>query len=466
VLIARAEIDGRGPVDVRIAGGRVAAIAVSLDRSPGEPVFDAAGGALLPGLHDHHLHLFAWAAARTSVRCGPPEVATARALGEALARAAAAGPPERWIRGVGYHESVAGDLDRHRLDAWVGGRAARIQHRSGQLWVLSSEGVARLRLDRASHPGIERDAGGSPTGRVFRADAWLRERLGAGEIPSLAEASRELASYGVTSATDATAGNDEDALRRFAEAASRGELAQRLLVMGRAKLPEPRHPRILRDAVKLVLSEADPIPFEALCDAIAEAHAEQRAVAIHCVTRSELVLAAAALDAAGVRTGDRIEHAAVAPPEALAILAGLRVTVVTQPGFIATRGDAYASDVAAADLPHLYRCQGLLDAGIALGGSTDAPFGSPDPWAAMRAAVERRTPEGRVIGAAERVSPERALALFTSPAEAPGGAPRRVVVGADADLCLLARPWAEVRTRLDAADVCATFCSGVPVFRS
>jgi len=178
------------------------------------------------------------------------------------------------------------------------------------------------------------------------------------------------------------------------------------------------------------------------------------------------VLAAAALGAAGVRAGDRVEHAAIAPPEAMALLAGLRVTVVTQPGFIATRGDAYARDVAAADLPHLYRCQGFLDAGIALGGSTDAPFGSPDPWAAMRAAVDRRTPEGSVIGDGERLPPERALALFTSPAEAPGGAPRRVAIGAPADLCLLARPWAEARTRLDAADVCATLCAGALVFRS
>jgi predicted amidohydrolase YtcJ len=466
VLIARAEIDGRAPCDVRIEGGRVAAIAPSLERRAGEPVVDAAGGALLPGLHDHHLHLFAWAAARASVRCGPPEVETAAALGASLARAGAQTPPDRWIRGVGYHESVAGDLDRHRLDAWVGDRAARIQHRSGQLWVVSSAGVDRLGLDHARHPGVERDARGLPTGRVFRADEWLRERLGAGEIPSLAAVSRELASYGVTSATDATASNDGRTLRRFAEAAERGDLAQRLLVMGRAKLPEPRHPRLARGAVKLVLSEAEPTPFEAVCDAIAGAHAEDRPVAIHCVTRSELVLAAAALGAAGVRTGDRVEHAAIAPPEALALLAGLRVAVVTQPAFIASRGDAWLRDVAAADQPHLYRCQGVLDAGIALGGSTDAPFGSGDPWAAMRAAVDRRTPAGAVLGEAERLTPERALALFTSPAEAPGGAPRRVAVGAVADLCLLARGWAEVRTRLDAADVCATFCSGALAFGS
>ena len=46
--------------------------------------FVAAGGALLPGLHDHHLHLFALAAADASLRCGPPEVRNLRALADAL----------------------------------------------------------------------------------------------------------------------------------------------------------------------------------------------------------------------------------------------------------------------------------------------------------------------------------------------------------------------------------------------
>ena len=55
--------------------------------------------------------------------------------------------------------------------------------------------------------------------------------------------------------------------------------------------------------------------------------------------RSELVFAVTALSAAGGRTGDRIEHAAVAPPDAVVLLADLPVAVVTQPNFIRERGD-------------------------------------------------------------------------------------------------------------------------------
>ena len=34
-----------------------------------------------------------------------------------------------WLRGTGYHESVAGELDRHALDRWVPARPVRVQHR-------------------------------------------------------------------------------------------------------------------------------------------------------------------------------------------------------------------------------------------------------------------------------------------------------------------------------------------------
>jgi len=183
------------------------------------------------------------------------------------------------------------------------------------------------------------------------------------------------------------------------------------------------------------------------------------------VTRTEGVLAAAALAEAGGRVGDRIEHAAVAPPELVALLAALPVTVVTQPNLVRERGDAWLADVEPRDRPWLWRCRGFLDAGLALGGGTDAPFGRPDPWLAMQAAVDRRSAAGVALDAAEGLSPERALALSTTPADAPGGAPRRVAPGAPADLCLLDRPWKQARNRLEAAGVAASWIGGANLHR-
>ena len=44
-------------LDVRIADGCVVECAPGLRAAAGEEELDAAGGALLPGLHDHHIHL-------------------------------------------------------------------------------------------------------------------------------------------------------------------------------------------------------------------------------------------------------------------------------------------------------------------------------------------------------------------------------------------------------------------------
>ena len=68
--------------------------------------------------------------------------------------------PDGWIRAVGYHASVAGELDREQLDALVADTPLRIQHRSGAMWILNSAGLARVGL--ADHPD----------GRLHSADDW------------------------------------------------------------------------------------------------------------------------------------------------------------------------------------------------------------------------------------------------------------------------------------------------------
>jgi predicted amidohydrolase YtcJ len=274
-----------------------------------------------------------------------------------------------------------------------------------------------------------------------------------------------LAGFGVTGLTDATPGNGPAEFEAMVGAVDARALPQRLVVMGRSDLPKPGgvH-RVERGALKLMLAE-DAMPgFSELVDWIQSAHADDRPVAIHCVTRAELVMAAAAVEAAGPHGGDRIEHASVAPPDSVELVRSLPLTVVTQPNFILERGDAYLDDVDPGERPWLYRCQGWLEAGVALGGGTDAPFGDPDPWRAIRSAVERETSAGRKIGEDEALAPERAVALFTTTAKEPGGAPRTVAPGAGADLCLLDRAWREVRLDLSSRRVRATFCAGRRVF--
>ena len=153
-----------GTVDIRVSDGTVTELAAALAGQPGEECIDCEGGLVLPGLTDHHLHLYAMAAARTSVRCGPPAVTSRADLAAALN--AATQDEHGWIRGAGYIESVAGDLGAAALDALRADLPVRIQHRSGALWMLNTAALVAIGLlppGEQGHPGVERDETGRPT---------------------------------------------------------------------------------------------------------------------------------------------------------------------------------------------------------------------------------------------------------------------------------------------------------------
>ena len=455
MLIRRAELRNGGIADVRVEDGRIAAIG-ELVAARDEPVLDAAGALLLPGLHDHHLHVAATAAAMNSVRCGPPQVGGEAALAESLGA-----PGAGWLRGIGYHESVAGPIDRHWLDRAAPGRPVRVQHRSGRLWILNSAALdLLLGGGRAPPPGLERGADGW-TGRLYDADAWLRDAL-AGAPPSFTSVGTLLARFGVTGLTDMTPSNDDAVAAHFARERRSGALPQKVVLAGCAGLGAAGSDEALTlGPLKLHLHEADLPAFDDMVTAIRAAHAAGRGVAVHCVTEVELVFTLAALGQAGARPGDRIEHASLAPPSALAEMRELGLSVVTQPNFVEERGDAYLRDIAPADLPNLYRLRSVAAAGIPLAAGTDAPFGDPDPWAAMAAAVSRRTAASDPLGPAEALTPEEALGLFLAdPLDL--ARERAVASGAPADLCLLATPWRRARA-LSADLVRATLIDGALV---
>jgi predicted amidohydrolase YtcJ len=440
LVIRNAGLGRRPAVDIRIQSGTITAIGTGIRSGPDELVLDAAGGAVVGGLRDHHLHARALGASCRSVWVGPPSVHDAADLAATLRLAADHAEGSGWIRGIGYHESVAGPLDRARLDAMVADRPIRIQHRSGQLWMLNSAGVARVGVDRAD-------------GRYLHADHWLRHRLGPEEdiVSDLAAVGRRLASFGVTGVSDATVSNGPEDAEFLHEA-----LVQQVLVMGTDGLAQGPRKVVLHD---------DGLPgLDELSAVIRSAHDHGRVAAIHCVTGPSLWLAVTAFADAGSVDGDRIEHGSVIPPEAVAPLVRLGLTVVTQPNFVRERGDAYLDEVDPDERPWLYRVAGLLDAGVAVAAGTDSPFGHPDPWRAMVAAVERRTESGRLLGGDERVSPEQALALFSGDLECPGR-PRPIGRGSSADLCVLAVPWAEARRRLSSDLVVATIRAGRVVYQ-
>lgn len=465
LLIRDAEINGIGGRDLLVEDGKIAAIGPALQAPPQAELVEAGGGALLPGLHDHHLHLAALAAARQSIDCGPSACADVAQLSQRLHEAATRQDAGTWLRGIGYHESVAGDIDAAWLDAQVDWCPVRIQHRGGRLWVLNSRALELLQPGPDA-PLEQRD--GLWTGRLYESDVWLRSRLrevSPDAFPELGPISRELAGHGITGVTDTTPHNNRDTLAEFRRARADGRLLQSVLAMGDQSLDGVDNAwrgGVARGARKFHLLESDLPDLDETAAAITQSHAVDRPVAFHCVTRTELVFALAALRSAGSHRGDRIEHASVTPPDLMTEVRALGLTVVTQPAFVAERGDQYLTDVAVDDQPWLYRLRGFLDAGVPLAGSSDAPFATPDPWAAMQGAVDRQTAAAQTLGLGEALTPEQALGLFTAPLSAPGIPQDRLQAGLFADLCLLTKPWSVARLDLRAVRVALTVIGGQP----
>ena len=435
--------------DVLVRNGMIVSVGQPAPRA--DTVIDCGGAAITPGLHDHHCHLLSAAAAAHSVLCGPPAVRDRAGLRKALSGSAG---PDGWLRGVGYDESVAGDIDRWALDQLAAAIPTRVQHRSGALWVVNGAGLVSLGIEDqpggTDPDGVERDDDGRPTGRLWRIDHWLRDRLPIRAAPDLAGLSRTLASYGITGVTDATPDLDAEAIALL----TGGGLQQRLCLLG---APGPVTGALTGPFKIVVMDHALP-GWDELAARVRAVR--PRPVAVHSVSRESLILILAVLREVGSVPGDRIEHAAVVPFDSVPLIAELGLTIVTQPAFVAERGADYLDRVAPADLGDLWPWRRFDRAGIPVACSSDAPYTSWDPWAAVAAAAGRMAADGRLVAPDERVDAARALAAYFGPPLDPGGAPRRTAPGEVADIAVLDRPWHRVLKDPAAVRVRATVIGG------
>ncbi len=442
---------------VSIRGNVIESVGSGFDDT-GANILNADGNLLLPGLNDHHVHLASYAASLVSVDCGPPVVTNEADLSAVINQEG-----QDWLRGIGFHESVLPGLNRTWLDQHGPDRPVRIQHRSGRLWILNSQALALIDAQSSDLDEHERARLVSKDGHLYDVDELLGNIIRK-SAPPLAQASLNLAACGITGLNDMTPSNDDSTWRWFNELQQSGDLLQHVRLSGRADLSSHIATELLTTGETKVHLHDSALPeFIDFVEAIRASHAVERAIAVHCVTEVELVYTLSALRVAGPMPGDRIEHASVVPPNLIEQLRELGVSVVTQPNFIRERGDTYVHEIPAEEHPYLYRIRSLQSAGIPTAFGTDLPFGQPDPWVAMDAAVKRTSVEGVELGVDEQVTPEAALKGFLGSLDDPFTA-RHIIPGATADLCLMDVPWPELREDLSSSHVAMTLINGRVVY--
>lgn len=161
----------------------------------------------------------------------------------------------------------------------------------------------------------------------------------------------------------------------------------------------------------------------------------------------------------------RIEHAGVMRPEQLQRIAHLGVVPTTQSVFFDNMGDGIIDSLDPQQLAWTYRGKSLLDAGIVLPGSSDAPCASESALLGIEKFVTRTTPSGSVIGArSECLSAIEALRCYTVGSAAATGyatSKGRIAPGFLADFTALAEnPLDAVPDQISKIPVLATLVGG------
>jgi hypothetical protein len=117
----------------------------------------------------------------------------------------------------------------------------------------------------------------------------------------------------------------------------------------------------------------------------------------------------------------------------------------------------------------MYRGRALLDRGIRVAGSSDRPVACGAPLRAIQFMVDRACSSGRIIGPAEAITVDEALAAFTLGGAYACGREQlqgSLTAGKLADLVVLGDDPRQVETsRIAGIEVLATYVGGKPVYR-
>ena len=459
---------------ILVSDGRVEAIGTTSEIASiaphGTARVDLGGRTVLPAITDSHTHYHRAAQLEAHfldfTALGPTSVGDVlRLVGERRASQ----PDEAWIQGDNLSAAALCERrlpTRLELDAVCADRPVilRTVGKHGIAANTSALAAASITADTEDPRGgrIERDASGTPSGVLhetgkLRLDATRADTV----VPQIDESRRldaleagigRLSRAGIAEIHEIVQSPDE--MADYERLREQGRLNARVVfyvrvVEGQATLAELTRIGIrsgfgddwLRlGGVKVSIDGSctlhnaavydgyldDPdndglvrVEPDDLNDLVAKATHGGLQVAVHAIGQRAVDMALDAFQAAAVATSrdlrHRLEHAYLAPlPGQLERIRDLRLVVSTQPAFLYANGDTWPAMFGDANTDRMVPVASLLKAGIAVQINTDFPNAALDPIANLRAAVERRTASGAIVGASEAVSVAQAWALATA----------------------------------------------------
>lgn len=462
--LTRARLSGQpGEVTLLIEGGRIATLT---DAPPSHlPTIDAAGGYVLPGLIDHHTHLYSGALAQESL-----DLTGVRTVAEVQVRLrdyAALHLDAPWIVGRGWtYDLFPGGATPHRgeLDAAVADRPVFLEAYDGHsAWVNSRA------LELAQREG-HRPSDAAAEGHLVEAEVAGVEALIPAPSPAetralLLAGAEHLRSLGLVEVHDIV--REAHVLEAYLELDRQRRLPLRVQVslLLDAELERwlplmRKHPAhrlsfgplkgfvdgVIESRTAFMLDDyatgagkGHPLLSRAELDRlVTRAVAAGFAVRLHAIGDAAVRLALDVFEAHPPPPGQRhqIEHLEVTHPDDLPRFAGLGVVASMQPFHANPFGDqpelgTWAKNLGPEREARSFAWRSLLEAGAQLVFGSDWPVMSANPLHGLAVAMTRQDELGRPGGGwqpAQRIGFEAALSAYAGRAQLGLGDPADLVI--------------------------------------
>jgi len=468
---------------VAIRGGRIAALGAAAEAlaGPQTQVIDLGGRTAIPGLIDTHVHQHQWGMNLPAV-----QLLGARSLADvmtAIGERARTTPPGEWIIASSlWHESILAEgrlPTRWELDAVSPNNPVFIP-RGGHVVTVNSLGLQRAGISRDTPQPtggvIVKREDGEPTGVLLIAGATSIARRALPPPPPVpeqtrlvVEAMRELNALGVTAVlepgiSDEVAGiyralRDQDRMTvrtwLLWRAANREQIARGIA----AQQGWPQHPMLRTAGIKFLLDGGvegarmnEPyriVPGEQtnpdyrgilllpaggeaeLLDGLRLIHRAGLQIQTHAVGDYTIDLITRLYGQVDRELGAirplrwTVMHIFLPTPAALTEMArlGVMATAQNHPVLLGHNQRRWWGDERAAYSIPIRR---IIDAGVHVGGGTDAPVVPGDPFQSMWWMTTRGTLAGYRLGPEHAITPREALTLYTRN--------NAVLLGAEAEL--------------------------------
>jgi predicted amidohydrolase YtcJ len=424
-------------------------------------VIDLEGRSIAPAFNDAHCHVMSVGFTAQEIDATSPPNRTIGDIVDRIASRVAGLPPGTWVTARGYDQARLTERrhpTRHDLDPVSPDHPAIVIRACGHVLVANSHALALAGIDRDTpDPGggtIDRDADGEPTGVLREAAMTLCRSL----IPppttddiqqALLLAGEEYRAQGVTSVAEAGIRTSTE-LGAYISLAREGRLPLRTYLMmmidetlgsmrdlgimtglgdawlrigpakifldgsigGRtARMSQPyeaeddnlglwmQQPQVMKDKIKAAHHAGFQCCAHAIGDAAIELLLEAFEEALAEAPRSD--------------HRHRIEHSSILRPDLIDRIQRIGALPVPGTSFLYAFQRAYVENLGMDRIRHAYAMRTFFDRGIVAPASTDAPVVSTSAMIGIQTMMTRRSEEGEVLFAEERVNLEEAIRAYT-----------------------------------------------------